>query len=195
VTLTGTYHAPSDRTVYALPYAPDPAKLRLVRTEAAAIPQSLVNPSLVSVVGQSVSVEGDESAYPVTIGHTYETRVVLSRQYPLDFQGKPLTTGRLQLHNFTVNATDAAYLKAVVYPYGRAADELNPGMKHEATFSGRVLGTPGAVLGQPIYHSGAFTFSVAGNSEAAVVELVNDSPFGSTLTSAQWEGLYWSRAL
>lgn len=195
VSMTGVYHAESNRTVYTLPYAPDPDKLRLVRGLGATIPQSLVNPAMVSVVGESVTVEGDESGHPATIGHLYETRVVLSRQYPLDYQGKPLTTGRLQLHNFTVNATDTAHLKAVVYPYGRAADELNPGMKHEAIFSGRILGTPGAVLGRPVYHSGAFTFSVSGNSEAVEVELINDSPFASTLTSAQWEGLYWSRAL
>ena len=32
-------------------------------------------------------------------------------------------------------------------------------------------------------------------SKEARIELINDSPFASTYTSAEWEGLYFSRAL
>jgi hypothetical protein len=40
-----------------------------------------------------------------------------------------------------------------------------------------------------------FTFSVAGRSSDARIELINDTAFDSTITSAQWEGLFFSRAL
>lgn len=195
VTLTGTYNAVTDKTTFALPYEPDAATLRLIRTKTAAVPESIINPVGYEVAGTDVLVPGDESGAPVSIGQTYETRFVFSRQFPTDWQGKPMTTGRLQLHTFTVNVVDLVYALARVYPYGAAVAELQPDFISETPLSGRVLGTPGAILGTPSYYSGALTFSVASNAAEVRMEIVNDTPFSSTFTSAEWEGLYHHRAL
>jgi hypothetical protein len=51
------------------------------------------------------------------------------------------------------------------------------------------------VLGERFYGDEPFTFSVAGSSDLARIELINDSPWESTITAAQWEGLFFSKAL
>jgi hypothetical protein len=196
VTLAGTYDAVAGTTTFTLPYVPDvDATVRLVRTQTAAIPESIVNPAKVSIVGDTVTVEGDESAAPVSIGQTYETRFAFSRQFPVDWQGKPMMTGRLQLHNFTLNAVDTVHAVARVYPYGKRVAELHPDLFHEQTLSGLILGTPGTTLGVPSYYNGPFTFAVSSNAAEVWMEVVNDSPFASTFTSGEWEGLFHHRAL
>jgi hypothetical protein len=90
---------------------------------------------------------------------------------------------------------DTGYLRAEVYPYGADAVALQPDLKAVTEFSPRALWSSGAVLAQRGYASGPFTFSVAGRNSDVRMELINDSPFDSTITSAQFEGLYFSRAL
>lgn len=193
--VTGTYDAQADTTTFTLTFTPDADKVRAVRGSAFAAPESQINTAGYTVVGQTLTVPGDETAGPVTIGHRYETKAVFTRQYPNDWQGRPLTTGRLQLHTWTVNLTETAYTRAVVYPYGLKAAINDPGLVHESAFTGKIVGDATTTLGSRVYGTTSFTFSVAGNAADARVELVNDSAYGSIWTSAEWEGLFFSRAL
>lgn len=106
-----------------------------------------------------------------------------------------MQTGRLQIRTFTVNCLNTAYVRAEVAPYGEDALVLDPDLKHTAEFTGRLLGWSGFTLDEPLYRSDPFQFSVAANSETAVIDLVNDTPFASTFVSAEWEGLYFNRSL
>lgn len=194
--VTGVYNAVADTTTFTLGFTPvDNAQVRLVRAAAATLPESTINPAQYVFGTGTVTVPGDESAHPVTIGVIYTSSVTLSRQFPQDWQGRPLTSGRLVIHNVTVNLANTVYLRAEVYPYGAAAAELEPGLKFTTDMHGRILGTPGAALNVPIYYSGPAQFSVAGSADIARIDLVNDSPFASTIVSAEWEGLFFSRAL
>jgi hypothetical protein len=193
--LTGVYDAGTDVTTFTLGYPPDATKLRIVRGIGSAHAESLIDPSTYTIVGNTVKVPGDESAAAATVGHVYTTKWVPSRQYPYDWQNRPLTTGRLQLHNFTVNVEETAYFRAEVYPYGTKVLALQPDLKSIVTFTPLVIGDATAILGAKVYYSGPFTFSVAGNAAEVRIELVNDSPFDSLFTSAEWEGLFFSRAL
>ena len=195
-TIEGVYDAIEDTTTFTLMGTPDAETVTLVRSIGAApAAESVINPADYTVVGSDITVPGDETSAAVTIGHPYETRVVLSQQYPTDYQGNKLTSGRLQLHTFTIRLSDTAYTRAVVYPYGLAAATQDPGLAHVTEFTGRTLGFAENVIGQRAYQTTPFTFSVAGNSKEARIELINDSPFSSTYTSAEWEGLFFSRAM
>jgi hypothetical protein len=194
VSLTGTYDAGTNRTTFNLGYTPTQSTMRLVLGSDTSAPESLLDPSSYTFSGTTVAVPGNVSGH-VTAGNVYTTLVVLSQQFPLDWQNRPLTTGRLQLHTFTVNLVDTGYLRAEVYPYGADAAALQPDLKAVTEFSPRALWSSGAVLAQRGYASGPFTFSVAGRNSDVRMELINDSPFDSTITSAQFEGLYFSRAL
>ena len=98
----------------------------------------------------------------MTIGFRYTSLYQFSRQFAADYQGRPRTTGRLQLHDFTVVYTETGYFRAVVAPYG----EANPAVLAAApplstVFSGQLVGDGNLILGEPAYASGKLTFSVA----------------------------------
>ena len=190
VTLTGVYA--SGRTTFTFPYTPDMTKLAIVRGSASQYAESLILPSTYRVDGAGIiSVPGNESASTVTAGETYSTIFQFSRQYPLDYQSRPLTTGRLQLTNWSVVYTDTVHFEAVVQPYGPDAIGIEPIV---TDFTGRLIGTASYRLGQVTYRSGSYTFSVGGDASLATVALQNSSPYASTFVSAEWEGKYWSRA-
>lgn len=191
--LTGTYDALANTTTFLAPFLPDPAKLQLVTGNAFAPAEAVLAGAMVS--GSTITVPGDYSGHPVTVGHTYTTRLVVSKQYPMDWQSRPLTTGRLVMHTFTANVTNTGYLRAEVYPYGKEVTALQPDLMVPIEFRPDILGSAQTLLGKRAYLSDAFTFSVAGSSDLARIELVNDSPFDSTITSGQWVGLYFSTAL
>lgn len=195
VSKVGTYNAGTNRTTFALGYVPDMTRLQIIRGKGTTAPESVINPTGYILAGTSVSVPGDESGHAATIGQTFVTKTVPSRQFPLDWQNRPLTTGRLQLHTFTLNMTNSAYLRAEVYPYGTDAQALEAGLVHTTLFNPAPLGSALSVIGQRNYADTTFTFSVAGNAAEARVELINDTAFGHTITSAEWEGLFFSRAL
>lgn len=196
-TLTGSYDAVNDRTTFTLPYTAKQLAFRMVRPKThGSRPGSLVDPSSYTWVdGKTVRVPGNEPA--VTAGEVYTKRWVVSRQFPQDWQGKSVQTGRLQLRTFTVAYADTAYFKTEVSPYGKAlpadVEEIVPSKMAE--FSGKVVGASTLVLNKPAYHTGSYSFQVYGDAAQAEIALTNDTPFGSTFVSAEWEGFYFNRAL
>lgn len=192
VIVTGTYRDADDRTVFTLPYVPAEDTLRLVRTAADPHADSMIRPTSYRMEGPTtVSVPGRE-AFPVTIGQVYRTYFRFSRQYPQDYQGRPLSTGRLQLTQFTVSFADTAYLESEVLPYG--PNVVDPSLVSRTTFNGRLLGDASYRLGSLNYYTGSHSFPVAADAKLASVAIVNETPYAMTLVSAEWEGKYWNRA-
>ncbi len=196
VSMAGTYDAEANKTTFTVPYVADQDAFRLVRGIGATYEESLILPSYYTWESDtSVSVPGDETGFYMTGGEVFQTYLRFSRQYPLDWQGRPLTTGRLQLHTFTVNYVDSVYFRGEVQPYGPDALLNNDTTTTIDVFGARQIGSAAYRLGRVNYGSGSFTFPVAGNAALATVAVVNDSPYGSTFVSAEWEGLYFNRAI
>ena len=191
--VTGTYDATHETTSFTVDFTPDITKLHVVTGNSFENAESSLDGLTVS--GLTIKVPGDYSTGPVTIGHAYTTKVVPTRQFPLDWQNRPLTTGRLVLHTFTANLAETAYLRAEVYPYGAAAAALQDGLMSSVEFTPQILGGPYVASDTRFYVTDSFTFSVAGDASLARIELINDGPFGSTITSAQWEALFFNRAI
>jgi hypothetical protein len=198
VSVTGVYNAGTNLTTFALPYAPTRSSLRIVTGSDAPAQQSLLDPSSYTFpTSTSVAVPGDVTGH-VTIGNNYTTSVTLTEQFPYmteAYRLKPITSGRLQIHAWTLNLVNTAYLRAEVHPYGIEATALNPAFKAVTEFSPALLGSPTSLLGERTYYTGSWQFSAQGKSTKLRVDLVNDSPFEHTITSAQWEGLFFSRAM
>lgn len=195
--VTGTYNPVTDRTTFTLPYAYQQDTLRLVRGKTHPTrPGSLMDPSQYTFVSATeVSVPGNETV-PSTAGHKYTMRVQFSRQFPNDWQGNPLTTGRLQLRTWTVAFTGTAYFRTEVSPYGAAGvpeiEEIVPAKI--ADFTGKVVGSFDLTLNTPVYHTGSYSFQVYGDAAQATVALSNDTHVGSTFVNAEWEGFYFNRS-
>lgn len=191
VTLTGTYDPIANRTVFTFPYSYDPTKVTLIRGTASPHPDSLML-GVRFDGATSVSVPGNETGFTVTGGETYGFRFQFSRQYPLDYQGRPLTTGRLQITNFSVVYTDTGFFQTEVKPYGPDVMGVTPSVTN---YSGRLLGTASYRLGQITYQSGSHTFSVGADAKLATIAITSRSPYPLTLVSAEWEGKFFNRAL
>lgn len=193
VTLTGVYDAGTGLTTFTFPYEPDPVILRMLRTLGDANPESLIDGSKITVSGTTVTVQGDESANPVTAGHLYRTSARLSRQYPWDPQGRPLVSGRLQLRSMTVAYSDTAYFTVEVLPYGPKANLDDANKVNTYQITGQRVGDAAMVLGSMSYSTDETSFSVVADAAQAQITLINDTPFASYWTSLEWEGLYFTR--
>lgn len=193
VTLTGAYDADADLTTFTFPYSPSPSLLRMVRTKTSETPESLISGSKIAVSGTTVTVQGDESGAPVTAGHKFLTAVEFSRQYPRDYQDRPLTTGRLQLRTFTVSYAETPFFQAVVQPYGPDANLDDASKTQVYQISGQRAGEAGSTLGAIAYRTGSQQFSVQANAKDAAIQLLTDTPFAANFISAEWEGVYSSR--
>lgn len=195
--VVGTYNPVFDRTTYLLPYAPDQGRFQLIRSKAhPSRPGSLIDPA--QYLWDSpiqLSVPGNEGG-EVTAGDSYGMRLTFSRQFPLDYQQRPLTTGRLQLRTFTVYFVGTAFFRTEVSPYGAAmsptVEEIVPAKL--ADFTGKVIGSSDLKLNRPSFHTGSYSFQVYGDAAQATITLTNDTHVASTFVSAEWEGFYFNRA-
>lgn len=197
LSVTGVIDPVNDRTTYTLPIAIDQAKVRLVRGKTHPTrPGSLIDPSQYTFVDSvTVRVPGQEAG-AVTVGEQYTMRLQFSRQFPSDWQGNPLTTGRLQLRTWTVAFTGTGFFRTEVSPYGAAGtpeiEEIVPAKI--ADFTGKVVGSFDLTLNTPVYHTGSYSFQVYGDAAQATVALSNDTHVGSTFINAEWEGFYFNRS-
>lgn len=194
VSLTGVYDSVADETTFTFPYEPDPTPLRLLRTAGDAYPESIIAGSRVTVSGDTVTVTGDESANPVIAGHLYKTAARLSRQFAQDPQGRPLVSGRLQLRTMTVAYAETPFFTAEVQPYGPNANIDEDSKTQIYQITGQRVGDYSLVAGEMSYHTGAQPFTLAADAAQVSITLVNDTPYSSFWVSAEWEGLYFSRA-
>lgn len=200
VELTGTYDAVAKRTTFTLPYevpVADRGRLEVVHGNSAPYPHKSHDlSSILWSTNATFSVAG-EVVGVTAIGLRYGFHIEFSQQFPVDYQGRPLTSGRLQVRSFQVRYTDSCRFDAVVYPYGEAphASLVDKYPKRVVEFTGKKLGGSGVVLGQPSYSTGSFGIPVAGDSRKVTIRIENDSYMASTFSSAEWEGLYNSRAL
>lgn len=195
LTLDGTYDSLNDRTIFDLPYAADPAKFQLIRTTAAAVPGSLVDPSsYVWVNSKTVRVPGNLTE--ATGGESYRKSITFSQQFPLDYQGRAVTTGRMQMRTFTVNYANTAFFRTEVAPYGDAlapdVEEIVPALLSQ--FTGKIVGAASLRVNEPSFQSGSYSFQIYGDAAQCRITLSNDTHLGSTFVSAEWEAYYFNRA-
>lgn len=194
--VTGTYDPVAGRTTFVLPYTYSQADVQIVRGKAHPTrPGSLIDPSGYQFVSPTtLSVPGQETSLS-TAGSRYAMRLMFSRQFPLDYQGRAVTTGRLQLRTFTVYYSGTAFFRTEVSPYGAAMvpDIENIVPAKIADFTGRVVGEDDLRLNRPAFHTGSYSFQVYGDAAQATIALTNDTHVASTFVSAEWEGFYFNR--
>lgn len=195
--VTGVWLAGEGKTEFTLPYPVAEAvrpQFRIVRGAAFSTATGAVlsvDPSDYEwTSATTVKVAGNFSAGPSFVGLVFESRYTFSPQFMKNTQDVPIVTGRLTLSGYTVYFTGTAYFATEVAPYGVAPDveEVIPSRLSE--FDGKTLGKADLVLGSPVFTEGSYTAQVYGDARVARVSLVNDSPYGSTFTQAEWTGIY-----
>ena len=92
-------------------------------------------------------------------------------------------TGKYMIRDITFHYADSAYFKVRVTPKGRRANSRE--------FTGMPLGSEDLIVGSsPILSDGTFRKGVRSNGETVKIEIINDTPWPSVITSAEVRGFY-----
>lgn len=201
VAVKGTFLSLEGKTEFTLPYpvaAADRAMFRIVRGPAFATAKGAiisVNADDYEWVADNVvKVVGDFSAGDCFAGLLFESRFRFSAQFMRNAQDVPITGGTLILNSYNVYFTNTAYFRTEVAPYGTDPDVEIIIPAQLAEFDGKTLGDEHLVIGEPVFATDSFRFEVFGDARVASVSLVNDSPYASTFTQAEWEGMWHNRS-
>jgi hypothetical protein len=182
---TVAYNSGTKKTTITLPYA-EPGDLQFVVTEEGGPrpPGFVIDPE--RPANNQVRVPGDYSSTEFRVGRKYELRYKFS---PLVVRSEATgggqvanTEGRLQLRRMLINYAETGYFRVNVTPFRRET--------YTYRFTGRVIGSARALLGQPGIETGSYRFPIMANNMGVEIELVNDTPLPCRLLNADWEAQY-----
>lgn len=182
---TMVYDAGNNQTTVTLPYQATADGVRVV-TRNGAITPAYKQLQVISVSGNDVVVFGDLTGEKFYVGESYVfeyefTKPVLKAAGPSGGQASVLA-GRLQLNRWLVAYANTGYFRAVV-------KDANGGT-YTYTFTGKILGTSSATIGESALSDGEFGFRVNSDARKATVTLINDSFLPCYITAAEWEGRF-----
>ena len=184
--ITGTYNAATDLTTYNLPYND---------TNNQTIAAVDVNTGA-DVIIDSSSGSGASSTYiqghhtTVVFGSkftsSYQFSVPYVRETKTSGSTTSVTTGRFQIRTLSVNYENTAFFQAVVTPKMRDTQTYE--------FSGIVLDSAEAILGQPSIESGTYRIPIQAKNTDYTCTLTSSSHLPCNFISAELEGYYHRRS-
>lgn len=171
-----TYNAGPDTTTFDLPYDEDTSIILCVRADdGEAI-------TVVSVVGTTVTLDGDYSATDFYIGRRYTMTYTFSTPLVRYREGN----GTAARHNDPqhiarghLQYADSSFFNVKVTVGSRSARNM--------TYLSYETGNP------PALRDGEFTFGVMGAAKDCVITVTNISPYPSNLTAVTWDTIYRKR--
>lgn len=181
--MVGTYDSVNDKTSFYLPYSvSDTTLIKVVGRSTSVVPGGqMFTPESVGTDGVVV-LDGDLSSQALWFGVNYEQVYRMSKPFlRADTNSNRITSGRrYQIRRGIVQYHNSLYFKVRVTP------EYRTPFTH--VFTGKVFGTPLEEVGQQSPTSGSFQFAVMTQNSQLTVELINDLPFPSALTTVDWIG-------
>ena len=146
---------------------------------------AITNATIVSAaVNDLVAARGDSSAYQCYVGRPYTMTVELSKQYWREQPNAPANlSGRLQLRDITFNLEETGYVKVTITPLQRTAFDY--------PFEGKEIGSSDLVVGAAsIASETTMKVGVYSDARTVKIEIMNDQPQPSIVTSASWRGFF-----
>ena len=136
----------------------------------------------------TITATGDFRNSKFIIGEPYEMHYRFSKQRLTEQgAGSPEYVGaRLQLHHFYIKYEDAGFFKVEVTPDNRDTST------HK--FTGRLLGSASASIGQINLDTGTFKVPVMSKSDRVNIDIKNDTFLPTRLASAEYEGTFHIRS-
>jgi hypothetical protein len=185
-----TYNTTSNTTTFTLPYQIyGEAQVVTSYGQPGSYAPGVVLQT-VSQAGNTITVRGDHRTTPVFIGIKYEMRYRFSMAVlKEEAQGGGQATigeGRLQIRYWSVLYDETGFFTAEVTPLARDTNIY--------TFTGRIIGSPNASIGDVPLESGTFRFPVLSRNDRVSIELANDTFLPCRFQSAEWEALFTLRS-
>lgn len=187
---TAVFDSGTNTTTLTLPYQPTADVEVVTRPDTAPeAPVAYQKLTVVSVTGNDVVVTGDHTATKFYAGEPYVfeyefSEAILKTQGPGGGTASALA-GRLQINRWLVAFWGTGFFTATV--------ETANGGTYSYDFTGTVLGTSSAVIGQASIAEGNFAFRVNTDSRAAKITLTNNTFLPCYFTAAEWEGRFERR--
>lgn len=188
----GTYTSSTDTTAITLPYNIESGATISVVQKATSTQEAGYELDVIqaTVGGTTVLVRGNWNGINLWVGEKYTMRYQFSTQYMRQSNGeRPVTvsTGRFQLRAMSVVYNNTSFFKAEVVQ--RYTNTL-----FDYTFSGNILGTGQAVIGNVPVEYGSFRFPLYGKNDELFITLTNNTHLPCNFLSAELEASYDSRS-
>tara|TARA_B100001142_G_scaffold94267_2_gene96077 strand:- start:708 stop:3029 length:2322 start_codon:yes stop_codon:yes gene_type:complete len=174
---TKSFDSATNRTTITVPYS-ESETWQLVESDGTI-------PNIISQSATQIVVEGDFTAKNFHIGLVYRFEYQFSTQFLREGdRGSqvPIQDGRLQIRYMSL-----LYLNTSQFDIDVTATN-KPTKTY--TFTGRVLGASGNIIGQTGYDTGEFRFPVFSKNDQVEITIKNETPFNSAFSSTEWEAMY-----
>jgi len=150
--------------------------------------QVLSTTNLTNGSTSTITATGDYRNSKFIIGEPYEMHYRFSKQRLTEQgAGSPeYVGGRLQIHHFYIKYEDAGFFKVEVTPENRDTSI------HK--FTGRLLGSASAAIGQINLDTGTFKVPIMSKSDRVDIDIKNDTFLPTRLASAEYEGVFHIRS-
>jgi hypothetical protein len=136
----------------------------------------------------TITATGDFRNSKFIIGEPYEMHYRFSKQRLTEQgAGSPeYIGGRLQLHHFYIKYEDAGFFQVEVTPQNRDTSV------HK--FTGRLLGSSSAFIGQMNLDTGTFKVPIMSKSDRVDIDVKNNTFLPTRLAGAEYEGVFHIRS-
>ena len=152
--------------------------------------QVLLTSNSVDGSTSTITATGDFRNSKFIIGESYEMHYRFSKQRILqasggDQQGEVIS-GRLQVHHWYIKYEDTGFFQVEVTPENR-----DTGI-HK--FTGKLLGSSSASIGEINLASGTFRFPVMTRADTVNIDVKNSTFLPTQLSSAEFEAMFYMRS-
>jgi len=150
--------------------------------------QVLSTTNLTNGSTSTITATGDFRNSKFIIGEPFEMHYRFSKQRLTEQgAGSPeYVGGRLQIHHFYIKYEDAGFFKVEVTPENRDTSI------HK--FTGRLLGSASASIGQINLDTGTFKVPIMSKSDRVDIDIKNNTFLPTRLASAEFEGVFHIRS-
>lgn len=118
-------------------------------------------------------------------GRRYMSRYIPTQPVVKDANRVKVGTGKLRVRAFLVQFIKSGFIRALI--------SSKFGFSAAVEFTGRFVGAPDNIVGEPAISDGTFQVPFRENTDYGVLELQSDHHTGFTLTEIEWVGQYTKR--
>jgi hypothetical protein len=172
-------------TVIPMPYPCEDRSLVFVQGPGCPEPGMTVRGDPDEMDPTIINLRRDMGGGTVYVGERFMSRYKPTMPQIKDENNVKIGTGNLIVRQFLIQFQDSGYMKAIV-----TSEYADP---TEVKFTGRVVGSPSNVVGEPAIASGKFQVPFRHDVDQAELEIQCDSHKNLQMLDIEWEGQYRKR--